>query len=473
MRWLKLVHSSSRCFEIMVKRKAVATSPVFKQARKAKRAEEPKKVEDNDNDEEMPEEEVSPEEKATQLEEEKVASRKKELKALGVADIKEMASKACLQTGKKEDMIQAILEQEASEREAVKAREAQIRAVVVQKKEELEARSAPELKELCAVQGITGTLPKQTRVEKLLQQWQQDGGVDKALEQMVRDKQEAALVALDKAELLKQCKKRNLKPFVKEVMVDRLLKAELRAGHFAPKKVEEEKPVNGDLVEALLSSEAQRKKDAELKKQQDEADSSKRKELRVMSVEALKKALISKSLEASGRKDDMVEMLFQAWKQEQALASRKAELKALSKDDLKILAARNGSTASAKEAMIEAVLQQEAKQRQMQKDYDAKVILVLVKKREELDDKTNHELKEMCASRGLKAGSCKEDRVERLLENMRTTHEADKDVLELSMAERRQEFLAMDETQLEKLCTELSVDPLVKEVMVERLLAES
>ncbi|CAJ1330247.1 unnamed protein product [Effrenium voratum] len=317
------------------------------------------------------------------------------------------------------------------------------------------------------------TLPKQTRVEKLLQQWQQDGGVDKALEQMVRDKQEAALVALDKAELLKQCKKRNLKPFVKEVMVDRLLKAELRAGHFAPKKVEEEKPVNGDLVEALLSSEAQRKKDAELKKQQDEADSSKRKELRVMSVEALKKALISKSLEASGRKDDMVEMLFQAWKQEQALASRKAELKALSKDDLKILAARNGSTASAKEAMIEAVLQQEAKQRQMQKDYDAKVILVLVKKREELDDKTNHELKERCASRGLKAGSCKEDRVERLLENMRTTHEADKDVLELSMAERRQEFLAMDETQLEKLCTELSVDPLVKEVMVERLLAES
>ena len=70
-------------------------------------------------------------------------------------------------------MIQAILEHEASEREAVKAREAQIRAVVVQKKErlrnlfgnisdgkpcqeELEARSAPELKELCAVQGITG-----------------------------------------------------------------------------------------------------------------------------------------------------------------------------------------------------------------------------------------------------------------------------------------------------------------------------
>jgi len=351
---------------------------------------------------------------------------------------------------------------------------------VVQKKEELEAMSVPELKNLCTAKGITGMLSKPVRVEKLLQLWQQDDGVNKGLAQMARAKREGELAGMEKAALRKLCEKRGVEAFVKEVMVERLLKHELEAGCFlrpsAEQEANEEAPAatkKGDVVEALLASEANRKKELELKKQQEETTANKKKELKAMSVEELKKKLTKHKLEAVGKKEDMVEALFQVGVQEEKIVSRKAELKAMSKDELKkVLSSKGLDTTGGKDAQVEAVMTHEARAREELNAYGAKVEQVLVKKREELEAKTAGELKDMCASKGLKVGVGKEDRIERLLEEAKRDGEVDKVLANLARSNRRDEFLAMESAALKKLCDQAAVDALVKEVMVERLLAD-
>merc|ERR1712014_124450 len=144
--------------------------------------------------------------------------------------------------------------------------------------------SVPDLKDLCSSKGITGVLSKPVRVENLLKLWQQDDGVNKGLAQMALEKREAELAATDNAALLMLCDKVGVEAFVKEVMVERLLRHETEAGRFvrptAEQEVKEEAPVaakKGDVVAALLASEAKRKKEMEFKKQQEEVESSKRK----------------------------------------------------------------------------------------------------------------------------------------------------------------------------------------------------
>merc|ERR1719343_1210224 len=129
--------------------------------------------------------------------------------------------------------------------------------------------SAPELKDLCSTKGITGVLTKSVRVEKLLHLWQQEDGVNKGLAQMARAKREGELVAMDKAALRKLCERSGVEAFVKEIMVERLLKHEVEAGRFvrpaAEKKEEKEQAPaaakKADLVDTLLASEANRKKE--------------------------------------------------------------------------------------------------------------------------------------------------------------------------------------------------------------------
>jgi len=371
-----------------------------------------------------------------------------------------------------------MLKHEAKARAAQREHEAKMRAVVVQKKGELEAMSAPELKELCSAKGITGMLSKPVRVEKLLQLWQQDDGVNKGLAEMARAKREGELAAMDKAALRKLCEKRGVEAFVKEVMVERLLKHEVEAGRFvrpaAEQEAKEEAPAaaKGDVVEALLASEANRKKELELKKQQEEAAANKKKELKAMSVEELKKALSKRKLEPIGKKEDMVEALFQVGVEEEKIVARKAELKAMAKDELKkILSSKGLTSTGGKDAQVEAVMAHEAKAREELKAYGAKVEQVLVKKREELEAHTAAELKDMCANKGLKVGVGKEDRVERLLEEAKRDGEVDKILANQARSNRREELLSIESAVLKKLCDQASVDALVKEVMVERLLA--
>jgi len=96
---------------------------------------------------------------------------------------------------------------------------------------------------------------------------------------------------------------------------------------------------------------------------------------------------------------------------------------------------------------------------------------VLAKRKEALEAETATRLKELCESKGVKGGVSKEDRVERVLEVVRQDGEADAAAAVLNRNKRSAELFALNEKSLVSLCEEADVDPLVKEVMVDRLLA--
>merc|ERR1712194_213540 len=82
-------------------------------------------------------------------EEAKIADRKKELKAMAAADMKDLVKSLALEPGLKTEMIEAVLAHEAKNRDALRAQEAKRKAVLNGKKGELTSKSATELKELC------------------------------------------------------------------------------------------------------------------------------------------------------------------------------------------------------------------------------------------------------------------------------------------------------------------------------------
>merc|ERR1719478_1867205 len=146
---------------------------------------------------------------------------------------------------------------------------------------------------------------------------------------MVEDDRKQELQAMDEVKLQKLCTKMGVDPYVKEIMVERISKRENDQGFYSRPRLsqEEEAPKadkQGDMVEALLASEAQRKKEKELRDQQEDALEKKRKELKALSIEDLKKRLAKKKIEANGKKEDMVEALFLAVVQEDAANARKA-----------------------------------------------------------------------------------------------------------------------------------------------------
>jgi len=411
-------------------------------------------------------------------ERELVAARKTELKAMFVEDLKELLVASGLPTGKKEDMISALSSFEAKARAAVRDQEAKVRGVVVRKKSDLEALTPQELKDLCDGVGIKGVLSKQSRVELYLTWWQENKGVDNALAKVAHDLREEQLCAMDKVSLRKLCDKVRANPFVTEIMIERILREESALGRFSrpTEEAEEEEdvapPKKGDLVDALLALEAQRKKAASLKARQEEEAALKRNELRSMNMEALKKTLASKGLEATGKKEDMVEALFEASVQEDALAARKTKLRSLNMDDLKRLCLRRRLGQDGKrDDMVEAIIAQEAKSRQEIRAYAAKLLEVMATKREEMEAKPNAELKELLASRGLPMGRAKDDWVESLLSEAKESGEIDALLSTKSRNARKGVLLSMDEVALQKLCADLSIDPFVKEVMVERIIA--
>merc|ERR550537_1024602 len=103
------------------------------------------------------------------------------------------------------------------------------------------------------------------------------------------------------------------------------------------------------MVDALLANEEQRKRDREQRNKQEEVAMRKRRELKELSVDDLKKRLAKKGLEAAGKKEDMVEALFIAVLQEEAVVARKSELQSLPLQELKDLLSRNGLETGTKE----------------------------------------------------------------------------------------------------------------------------
>lgn len=424
---------------------------------------------------------VAVEKEATDVsEKELVVQRTKELKAMSADDLKQLLSSNGLETGKKEVMISAFLKFEAKARAAVKAQKSRIRAVVVAKKQELEGLPTAQLNKLCETAGMKGLRSKEERVQRLLVQWQENEGVDKALAQIAQAERKQELDALDDAKLQKLCNKVGVDPFVKEIMVDRISKHENDAGCYArPAMIQEtEAPASKaapkvDMVDALLANEAQRKKEMDAKLQQEEAVAQKMKELKSLSIDDLKKKLVKKGLEANGKKEDMLKAMFLVGVQEDALAKRKSELGSKSQQDLKELLSRNGLETGSKEQMIKTVLAHEDKCRKDLVAFDAKVDEVMVQKKVQLEKNGNAELKEMCAAKGLAVGGGKEEKVERLVEEMKVSQqgELDKSVSRTIREKRKEELMSMDKAAVLKICQEKEIDPAVRGIMVERIMS--
>merc|ERR1712070_296290 len=89
--------------------------------------------------------------------------------------------------------------------------------------------------------------------------------------------------------------------------------------------------------------------DQEKRSQQEEALARRRKELKALSLDDLKKRLSKKGLEASGKKDEMVEALFRAVVQDDQAAARQAELKSKSQQELKEILSRYGLESGSKD----------------------------------------------------------------------------------------------------------------------------
>merc|ERR1719456_328745 len=212
-----------------------------------------------------------------------------------------------LATGKKEVMIKNLLKHESKARAVAREQKAKIRAVVVKKKQELESSSPSELSKMCDALGIKGVRSKEERVQRILVHWQENDGVDKALTQIAQEERTRELQVMDNTQLQKLCSKVGVDPFVKEIMVERISKREYDMGCYSrPALPQDQAPSaqpSGDMVEALLASEAQRKKERELQSQQEEKAAQKRKEIKAMSVDDLKKRLAKKGLDASGKKE--------------------------------------------------------------------------------------------------------------------------------------------------------------------------
>jgi len=406
-----------------------------------------------------------------------VAARTKELKAMSAEDLKQLLISNGLETGKKDAMITAFLKHEAKARAAARAQKAKIRAVVVEKKQELETLPTAQLSKLCDAAGLKGLKSKEERVQRLLVQWQADDGVDKALARIASAERKEELDAMDDTKLQKLCNKVGVDPFVKEIMADRISKRENEMGCYArpalaPEREAPKAEEKVDMVEALLANEAERKKEQELKSQQEDAAAQKIKELKAMSLDDLKKRLTKKGLEASGKKEEMIRALFLVGVQEDAAAKRKADLNSKSLQDLKELLSRNGLATGSKDQMIKTMLAHEEKCREDLKAFEVKVGEVVAQKKEKLVTKSAADLKEMCAAKGLPVGGGKEERIERLAEELSKDRELDKIASMNIRMKRKEELMAMDKASVLKLCEQTGVDPLVKNIMVERIMTQ-
>jgi len=82
-------------------------------------------------------------------------------------------------------------------------------------------------------------------------------------------------------------------------------------------------------------------------------------------------------------------------------------------------------------------------------------------------------LKELCASKGLPVGGGKEERIERLVEEIQTAEqdELDKVVSRTLRNKRKEELMSMEKPVVLKICEEKALNPLVKDIVVERILS--
>eukprot|EP00931_Biecheleriopsis_adriatica_P052053 TRINITY_DN3024_c0_g1_i2.p1 TRINITY_DN3024_c0_g1~~TRINITY_DN3024_c0_g1_i2.p1 ORF type:complete len:385 (-),score=141.18 TRINITY_DN3024_c0_g1_i2:194-1276(-) len=216
-------------------------------------------------------------------------------------------------------------------------------------------------------------------------------------------------------------------------------------------------------VEDLTAADQEAKENEENEK---EAEETGKKARKVM----LKRPAAAVDEEAPVKKRPAAAAATAAGDEKDKALARKAELKAMLVADLKELVLKMGLEKGSKEAMIETVLEKEAKEREVERAAAVKRKQVLADKKKELEGMNLQSLKDLCEEKGLKSGGSKGDKIDRILGDVVAKGEVDIILANMSRAARREELSSMTKDELQKLCQKSKIDPIVKEVMVERIL---
>merc|ERR1712048_461349 len=97
---------------------------------------------------------------------------------------------------------------------------------------------------------------------------------------------------------------------------------------------------------------------------------------------------------------------------------------------------------------VEAIVAQEAKREQELQLFDKKAEEIAEKKKEEFLRKSNAQLKSLCQNSGLAVGGGKEDKVERLLEEVRNDGSIDKEVSVTIRYSRKDELMQTNKDEV-------------------------
>jgi len=160
-------------------------------------------------------------------EEEAEVAKKTQLKSMALPELKELIASKGLETSSKKDaMIDALLAHDAKCRDDARAHSVKVSKMSEKLREDFEAQTNNELKELCISKGLKPGIAKEDRVQRLIEDAQKDGTIDKKISAAARTERRATLSAMDKEALLLVCEKIGIDPFVKVVIVERILSHE-------------------------------------------------------------------------------------------------------------------------------------------------------------------------------------------------------------------------------------------------------
>jgi len=278
---------------------------------------------------------------------------------------------------------------------------------------------------------------------------------------------------MESASLRELCEGLGVDPFVQEVAADRLLwrEAAKMAETFEP-KAKEEAP-KADLVDSLLMREKEKQRLEDDKERSNAALAAKRKGLKSMGVEALKEELASREINAEGGKEALVEALLEVWAREEAVKARRQQLTKIPVEELKELLLSSGLDAGKKrrEDLVAAMLEHEAQAARAQQALELARKEALEARAQELGGKSQAELRDLCTAKELTVGGAKDALVGRLVECARQDGEIDRAAAKIVRAARARELRGLDKARLVELCEDAAVDPCVREVMVERIMA--
>merc|ERR1711948_62771 len=140
--------------------------------------------------------------------------------------------------------------------------------------------------------------------------------------------------------------------------------------------------------------------------------------------------------------------------------------------ELKLLLANNGLEANCKVPdMVAAILKYEHRVQEEIRAYEAKVKDLTEQKKGEFESLSLHELKQLLVAKGLKTGVSKTERAQRLAEEAQKDGTIAKKISQMTRTERKAQLLAMEKTAVLDLCLEMEIDPLLKDVVVQRIIS--